>query len=359
MKKIVLSVIGLFFLVGCVSAYQVYIDAPDTLQVGKPLIVNGTTTIGIGTPIDIVLYYQLTTTTEVDRKIVYVQADHTFRTSKGFDTTGLKPGMYKVEVPYSGGDGSVNMRLVQLIDRSDEIQLDSSMNQVFTGKLSVAGTIKTDANSGVQIDGIDSNNNVIFGPQYVNTNYLGGFSVDIPVTAPGEYQISFTDSQGFVGTRVFTAVAPPTLAGTAAVVTATRTVVSAHTQSTRESPAYFVVKTTSQPVLLYTSSSVDWVIEYIDDKNVLHVENAQGEANPEKAAFQGTGKPVYVKVYPYKYSVSAEVFLYAENATSVTVSQTVPAPFASSPTQTPTQATPLMPLLGLIAVGFATILGRR
>ncbi len=52
-----------------------------SLPVGKPLIVTGTTTFGIGTPIDVVLYYQLTTTTEIKRKIVYVQSDHTFRDS--------------------------------------------------------------------------------------------------------------------------------------------------------------------------------------------------------------------------------------------------------------------------------------
>lgn len=361
MKKIVLLVMGLFFLMGGASAYQVYIDAPDTLQVGKPLIVNGTTTIGIGTPIDVVLYYQLTTTTEIQRKIVYVQSDHSFRTIPGFDTTGLKAGMYKVEVPYSGGDGSVNMRLVQLIDRSDEIQLDSSTSQVFSGKLTIAGTIKTDQNSGVQIEGVDPDNYVVFGPQYVNTNYQGAFSVDVPISAPGAYEISFTDSQGFIGTRTITAVSPPALVGTTAGTTTAKTVASAHTKSSRENPAYFTVKTGSQPVTLYTSSSVDWVIEYIDDKGELHVVNNQGVANPEKTVLPGTGKTIFVKVYPYQYSVNADLFLYAENATSVTVSQTVPPLFASSATQTPaeTPATPLMPFLGLVATGCAFALWRR
>src|SRR5665647_602704 len=100
MKKIVLLMLGLFFLSGFGSAYRVNIDAPDTLPIGKPLIVNGTTTFGIGTPIDVVLYYQLTTTTEIKRKIVYVQSDNSFRAV--FDTTGLKTGMYKVEVPTNG-----------------------------------------------------------------------------------------------------------------------------------------------------------------------------------------------------------------------------------------------------------------
>jgi hypothetical protein len=105
--------IGVLFLTGIASAYQVNIDAPDTLIVGKPLIVNGTTTFGIGTPIDVVLYYQLTTTTEIKRKIVYVQSDYTFRAV--FDTTGLKTGMYKVEVPTSGMGDSITMRVVNQV----------------------------------------------------------------------------------------------------------------------------------------------------------------------------------------------------------------------------------------------------
>ena len=123
MKKIVLLVMGILFLAGVTSAYQVDINAPETLAVGKPLIVNGTTTFGIGTPIDVVLYYQLTTTTEIKRKIVYVQSDYTFRAV--FDTTGLKTGMYKVEVPTSGMGDSITMRVVNLIDRSDDIQMNS------------------------------------------------------------------------------------------------------------------------------------------------------------------------------------------------------------------------------------------
>ena len=94
MKKIVLIVIGLFFLSGFVSGYQVNIVAPVSLSIGKPLIVTGTTTLGIGTPIDVVLYYQETTTTEVGRKVVYVQSDKSFKTF--FDTTNLKKGTYKV-----------------------------------------------------------------------------------------------------------------------------------------------------------------------------------------------------------------------------------------------------------------------
>ena len=92
MKKIVLLVLGFFILVSSASAYQVYIYAPDTLTVGEPLVVNGTTTFGIGTPIDVVLYHQVTTSTEIKRVIAYVQSDKTFRVV--FDTTLLPVGLY-------------------------------------------------------------------------------------------------------------------------------------------------------------------------------------------------------------------------------------------------------------------------
>src|SRR5512136_1338054 len=162
MKKIVLLVMGLLFLSGIGSAYQVNIDAPGTLTVGKPLIVNGTTTFGIGTPIDVVLYYQLTTTTEIKRKIAYVQSDYTFRAV--FDTTGLKTGIYKVEVPTSGMGESITTRVVNLVDRSEDIRLNSQTYQTFSGKMAVAGIIRGDENSGVQVEVIGPDNTIVFGP---------------------------------------------------------------------------------------------------------------------------------------------------------------------------------------------------
>jgi len=139
MKKIVLLALGLCLIVSGVPAYQVFISAPETLTIGMPLVVNGTTTFGIGTPIDVVLYQQVTTSTEVKRKIAYVQADNTFRVI--FDTTYLPKGTYKVEVPSIGTGDSVNMRQVQLIDRSDEIVLTSQTTQVLSRKMVVTGKI--------------------------------------------------------------------------------------------------------------------------------------------------------------------------------------------------------------------------
>jgi len=359
MKKIVLLVMGLLFLSGFASAYLVNIDAPDSLPVGKPLIVNGTTTFGIGTPIDVVLYYQLTTTTEIKRKIVYVQSDRTFRAV--FDTTGLKTGMYKVEVPTNGAGDSVNMRVIYLFDRSDDLQLSSSTTQNFKGKLNIAGSIKGDENSGVQIEVIGPDDDVVFGPRYINTDYQGNFAVDVPIPEPGDYEVSFTDARGYVGKRIVTATSqqfetlgpspPPT----------TVSIVSAHAKSSRDNPVYFTVKTGNGKVNIHTSSSIDWVMEYVDDKGTIKIVNEEGEQYPEKVQFLGKGKTMYIKVYPMKYSVNSEVFMYAENAVSVVVSPTVPAPFAASIPQTPTDTpkSPLLPLLGVVALGTAFVIVRR
>jgi hypothetical protein len=354
MKKIVLLVLGLLFLSGWASAYLVDIDAPDSLTVGKPLIVTGTTTFGVGTPIDVVLYYQLTTTTEIQRKIVYVQSDKTFKAV--FDTTGFKKGTYKVEVPANGLGDSVTMRLIQLVDREDDIYLASPVNQSFNGKIYLAGDIKGDENAGVQIEVMDSEGLVVFGPQYVNTNNAGNFAADIPVSRPGNYDISFTDARGFIGTRTISVIGQSSFSTSLPATQTTSTpVVSAHARASRDSPAYFVVKTVTGPVTLYTSTSLDWVIEYIDDKGVLHTTNDQGTQNPERVEFTGKGKTIFVKIYPYKYSVESDVFLYGEGVNSISVSPAVPAPFAANEPQaeTPTPSSPLLPSVGIVAVCLA------
>ncbi|MEN6442829.1 MAG: hypothetical protein ABFC71_03650 [Methanoregula sp.] len=354
MNKLVLLVMGLLFCTGNVSAYQVVIQAPDTLTVGEPLLVSGTTTFGIGTPIDVVLSYQLTTSTEVSRKIAYVMSDKTFRVV--FDTTDLKKGVYKVEVPTNGMGDSVTMRLVNLVDRSDEIHLSSQTTQSFNGKLYVTGTLSTDASSGVQIEVIGPDGSHIFGPMYINTNYQGSFSADIPITQSGDYEVSFTDAQGYVGKRIITVIstdatiAPPTAATTAGVH-------SAHVKASRDNPAYFVVRPGTGSFKVYTSSSIDWVIEYVDTASVLHMINDHGELNPEEIMVKSNGKAVYFKIYPYKYSVTGEVFLYAENVNSVSVSPTVPAVFGTMsqiPAETP--ASPVSPVLCLFAAGIIGVL---
>jgi hypothetical protein len=363
MKKIVLLVMGLLFLPVFAIAYQVNIYAPDSLTVGKPLVVTGETTFGIGTPIDVVLYYQLTTTTEVKRKIVYIQPDKTFKAV--FDTTGLKTGTYKVEVPTNGMGDSVTTRVVQLIDRSDAIHISSALNQPFSGKLYVAGTITGTENSGVQIEVVGPDNEVIFGPRYVNTNYAGDFSVEVPVTESGEFEVSFTDGKGYIGAKTFTISGTPSVSYTLArntvpVVTAVITI-SAHAQSSQDRPAYFIVKPGTGPVSLSTGSSADWVIEYVDEGGVHRTINNQGEQVAEQVDLVSTGKTLYVKIYPQKSSVTGEAFLYGRNVNAISVSQDTPSVFTTPATPAPatTEETPLLPMLGVAALGIAALFYKK
>src|SRR5208337_4258310 len=128
--------------------------------------------------------------------------------------TDLKAGTYKVEVPANGLGDSVTMRQIQLVDRSDDLDLASPATQNFTGNLYVAGTIKGEINSGVQIVVTGPDNQVLYGPQYVNTNNEGDFSTDIPIPEPGEYDVSFTDSKGLIGTRTLSVTAQLSPTGT-------------------------------------------------------------------------------------------------------------------------------------------------
>jgi hypothetical protein len=287
----------------------------------------------------------------VQRKIVYIQSDKTFRAV--FDTTGLKKGTYKIDIPVNGLGDSVSMRVVNLVDRSDDIQLISSAVQNFNRKLYISGSIKGNMNSGVQIEVTGPDNSIVFGPHYINTNYQGDFSIDIPIIAPGNYEISFTDTKGYVGKRTINVIGEPKPFATPVVAVTTPSISSAHTKASRDTPAYFIVKTGFGPFNISTSSSVDWVVEYIDDNGALHMVNDYGELNAEKVQLLGKGKTLHVKVYPYKYSVNSDVFLYAENANSVTVSHVVTEPFAANAQQTlpETQQASAIPVLGIAAIG--------
>jgi hypothetical protein len=353
MKRIVLLLLGLLLLAAPALAYMVNIDAPDAVAVGKPLVVTGITTFGTGTPIDVVLYYQLTTTTEVKRKIAYVTSDKTFKTV--FDTTGLKTGTYKVEVPTTANSDDVTMRTVTIYDRSEDIALDTPTSQDFTGKIYLSGDIKGLENSGIQVEVIDPTGAVIYGPQYVHTDNAAHFAFEVPVPAPGSYEVSFTDANGYVGSRTIT-----TLHGGAVVTpgpslapgTGPTAVLTAHARASRGSPAYFVVKAGTGPVTISTSRSLDWVVEYSDDSGVLHMVNNEGDQNAEKIEITGNGQTLSFKVYPYKYSVTGDVSLVGENVESLVVSRTVPAPFTSSEDTSAgtTRGTPLSPLIGIVAI---------
>ena len=364
MKTAVLLFLGLLLLSAPVLAYQINIEAPDSVAVGKPLVVTGTTTFGTGTPIDVVFYYQLTTTTEIQRKIAYVLSDKSFRTV--FDTTGLKTGSYKVEVPSTANSDDVTMRMVSIYDRSADIHLDNPVTQEFTGKIYLSGDIRGLENAGIQVEVIDPSGAVVFGPQYIHTDGKAHFAFEVTVPAPGSYEVSFTDARGYVGSRTITTMT----SGSGVIATPVQTavtaggssgIVSAAARSSRGSPAYFIVQAGSGPVTLYTSKTLDWVVEYSDDSGILYTVNEQGDQNPERVEILGNGQTLYFKIYPYQYSVTGDIILYGENIGSIEASRMTPAPFRSSGdmSASETQRAALLPLLGAAALAAVVLVRNR
>ena len=95
--------------------------------------------------------------------------------------------------------------------------------------MSVIGNIKGGENSGIQVEVVGPDNEVVFGPRYVNTNYAGDFSVEVPVTQSGDYEVSFTDAKGYIGAKTITIIGEPSVAESLpAVTTPDGQVFSAH-----------------------------------------------------------------------------------------------------------------------------------
>jgi hypothetical protein len=148
-----LALVALLCLVLCggfAQAYELILKAPSQMQRGMPLVVNGTSNLPPGISVDIVLYKSGHVTEELARKTVTLQANSEF--SVVFDTTGYTKGVYKVEVPaisgYSYLGDSVTLRVIEIIDRSDEIVFSAFSSQEMDGTLDIDGSIAGLENSG-------------------------------------------------------------------------------------------------------------------------------------------------------------------------------------------------------------------
>jgi hypothetical protein len=356
-KKSLLLLVILSLLIGTVAAYEISITAPESVQVGKPIVVNGTSNLHTGTTVEIVLSYSDNTYHEVARKSVTIQSVPDF--SVTFDTKGLGSGVYKLEVlPVAGIQflgNSTTLRSVQLVDRSGEIRITSPEKQEFDGMLRIEGSLANTQNTGVQVEVKDAAGTTIFGPEYIATTQAGAFSREVPITESGSYDVEFTDEKGFIGTVTFTveelpqATTPvPTTAPTPVVP-----IVSATAEASQDNPAYFTVTTKGEPVQITTSTGIDWVIEYSDAAGNIQKVNRAGSATAEEITLPGTPETVYLKVYPYLYSASGQVTIMGENAKSIEVSATVPPVFSGTPGSTTSSAPqgPLPAYLPLLAIG--------
>ena len=101
-----------------------------------------------------------------------------------------------------------------LIDRSGEITITSPMTQNMDEALRIEGYIAKIGNDGVEI-AVRGPDGVIFGPQWIGTKInmqsgAGVFTQHVAVTVPGDYDVTFSDSKGYIGVKTFTVSAPVT-----------------------------------------------------------------------------------------------------------------------------------------------------
>lgn len=219
MKRILLVALCLACITGTASAYGLYLDCPDSIQVGLPLKCSIDSNLPAGNTFDLVMYYSQYTATELSRQSVTIQEDKNTQ-YRLFETQGLPGGTYKIEVQQlqRGEEGlssdSVTFKLVKVLDRSGEITITAPETQTLEEALRIEGSIYKLSNEGVQIE-VRGPEGRIFGPQYIGTktdvkNDAGIFTYKVPVTGPGIYEVSFSDPKGFIGIKTFEVAEPPT-----------------------------------------------------------------------------------------------------------------------------------------------------
>jgi hypothetical protein len=211
LSRSILIILLIASLVSVSGAYIITIHAPEQVIIGNPLVVNGSTSFPEDTYFDLVLYYSKYTAGELKREKIIIDQSKEFRTD--FETRNLEKGQYKVEVHSIVSDGkefvdsslgsaSVTRRVIQLVDRSDELVFESQAMQNLSTALVIAGRVKGSPNGVVTLRAFGPDE-YTYGPQQIITNpgfadKDGHFSTHIPVTVPGEYHISISDKNGFI-----------------------------------------------------------------------------------------------------------------------------------------------------------------
>jgi hypothetical protein len=219
MKRILLIVLFLLCIAGTASAYQLYLSCPESVQVGLPIKCSIDSNFPAGTTFDLAFYQSGYTATPISRQSVTIQ-DTQATQYKLFDTKGLPGGQYKEEIQFTGPDesrlssDSKTWQLTTLIDRSGDITITSPMTQTLDEALRIEGYIAKVGNDGVEI-AVRGPDGVIFGPQWIGTKSnvqsgAGVFTQHVSVTKPGEYEVTFKDSKGYIGMVTFKVAAPVT-----------------------------------------------------------------------------------------------------------------------------------------------------
>jgi len=220
MKRILLIALCFATIVGTASAYGLYLDCPESIQVGIPLKCSIDSDLPAGNTFDLVVYHSQYTSTEIRRQSVTIQEDHNTQ-YRLIETQGLPGGTYKIELQLKSTGGeeslrsdSVTYKLVKVLDRSSEITITSPGTQNLEDALRIEGSVYKLSNEGVQIE-VRGPEGRIFGPQFIGTKTeikddSGVFTYKVTVTSPGTYEVSFSDSKGYIGIKTFNVEEPPT-----------------------------------------------------------------------------------------------------------------------------------------------------
>jgi hypothetical protein len=245
MKRILLISLLLLFTVGVASAYGVNLSCPSSVQAGMPIKCSFDSDFPTGTSFDLVLYQTQYTATEIKDQPMTIQSN---KNTQYFvtDTTGLPGGNYKLEVQFSGNEqpalrsGSITLQLITIIDRSGDIEITSPLSQNLDEALMITGDIKNEGNGGVQIE-VSGPNGAVFGPQWIQTKSdlrtgAGVFTRQVTVNSGGNYKVDFSDTNGFIGEKVFTVVSSATAPTAVATSTTAAVVRTTHPVTTLPTP---------------------------------------------------------------------------------------------------------------------------
>jgi hypothetical protein len=219
MKRIMFIALCLIGITGSVSAYQVYLWCPESVQAGLPLNCSVDSNLPAGTEFDVIFYQSVYLEAPFSSMSFVIGGNHATM-YQSFDTKGLPGGPYKVEVRFSGPEegklssDSVTLRVPELIDRSGEITITAPLSQALDEALRIEGSITKLGNKGIDIE-VRGPDGFVFGPRYASTKVdfrsgSGVFTQRVTVTLPGTYDVYFRDSEGYIGMKTFSVIASTT-----------------------------------------------------------------------------------------------------------------------------------------------------
>jgi len=327
MKRIAYMLLIIAALITSASAYSFIFEVPSTINRGENIYIEGSGNLPAGTTMQLALYEQKGSIRELERNTITIQEEGYWSTS--FETADLSAGTYKIEVPpaytYDLGSSSVIYQMFNIIDRSSEIVITSPTEQEYSGHLEISGRSTTRGDAGIQLL-VEGPYGIVFPKQWISTDSSGCFSESVAIETGGSFDASFYDNEGLVANVNFEVapgvMRPQSTASASATSTGSGqgSVMQAQTFASAGSPAYFLVETSPGILDIYTSSGKNWVICYIGEDMVEFTVNNYDDDSAEKVTIPVEGGTVYVKVSPAEESESGYVTLYAEGASSITVS---------------------------------------